>query len=401
MYFPRDLEKKIRKNLDNDYILLILGARQTGKTTLLKQIFQAQETKTNSFFINLENPEYKALLNKHPQNLYKIIGVSPTAKGAKYRVFIDEIQYLDNPSNFLKFIYDEYGQTTKLIVTGSSAFYLDRKFKDSLMGRKKIFHLYTLNFGEFLRFKEEKKLSQVFKKSKKMPGIYKNKFEQMWMEYVIYGGYPRIVLSSEIQEKRDLLEEITFDYIKKDIFEANIQDEEKYFHLLKILASQCGQLVNVNELANTLNLSQPTIENYLYVMQKSFHIALIKPFYSNLRKELSKMRKVYFYDLGIRNQFLGDFDSIELRKDKGAFLENIFFRETLFREKLEHIKYWRTLNKNEVDFVVDEKQAYEIKFRESEIRQSKYKAFRKAFPEIKLEFVTSEDFFEHIYRGDK
>ncbi len=216
-----------------------------------------------------------------------------------------------------------------------------------------------------------------------------------------YGGYPEVVLTPEPQEKLDLLEAMSFDYIRKDIFEAKIQDEEKYFHLLKILAHQCGQMVNVNELANTLNLSQPTVENYLYTLQKSFHIALIKPYYKNIRKELSKMKKIYFYDLGLRNSLIGNFTPLDLREEKGAAFENIFFRETLYKHNLEHIKYWRTIHKNEVDFILREKKAYEIKYNPSAIQLSKYKTFQKMHPNIDLNFVTHEDLMDFIHRPSK
>jgi len=396
MYVERNIESDILKNIKNDYILLILGARQTGKTTILKRIFKDLEDQYICSFINLENIEYKRLLNEHPKNLNKIIQQNSTRK--KHIVFIDEIQYLKDPSNFLKFHYDENKESIKLIVAGSSAFYINKKFKDSLTGRKKIFYLRTLNFIEFLRFKNENKILNIVLSDKSIPFLFKDKLEQLFMEYIIFGAYPRVVLENDYKEKKDILENMSFDYIKKDIFDANIQNEEKYFDLFKILAHQCGQLVNLNELANCLNLSQPTIEKYLYVMQKSFHIALIKPFYKNIRKELTKMKKVYFYDLGLRNQLVSNFDNIEIREDKGMLLENIFFREVLFKEKLDNIKYWRTINKNEVDFIINEKEAFEIKFSEKNIKKTKYKIFQKNFPNIVLKFITFEKISNFMFR---
>lgn len=396
MYYSRDIEQKIMQNIDNDYILLLLGARQSGKTTVIRKFYELLNDKNQCFLINLENPEYKALLNQHPDNLYKIIELNSGKE--KIFVFIDEIQYLDDPTNFLKFIYDEYKDKIKLIVTGSSTFYIDNKFKDSLTGRKKIFNLYTLNFGEFLRFKGEKQIYKIFSEKKKVPLIYKQKFDSYFSEYITYGGYPRVVLEENFDEKKNILESMSYDYIKKDIYESKISDEEKYFSLMKILAHQCGGLVNANELSSVLGLSQPTIENYLYVMQKSFHIALINPFYKNIRKEISKMKKVYFYDLGLRNQFLGSFQNIEFRSDKGEYLENVFFKEFLFKEKINNIKYWRTINQNEVDFVINEEKAFEIKFSISLIKQSKYKLFKEKFPDIDLEFVTYNSLKEkYIY----
>jgi hypothetical protein len=396
MYYSRDIEQEIKQNIDNDYILLLLGARQVGKTTVIRKFYELLNDKNQCFFINLENPEYKALLNQHPENLFKIIGTSVAKE--KIFIFIDEIQYLDNPTNFLKFIYDEYKTKVKLIVTGSSAFYIDNKFKDSLSGRKKIFNLYTLNFGEFLRFKGEKQIYKILSEKKKVSLIYKQKFDSYFSEYITYGGYPRVVLEENFDEKKNILESMSYDYIKKDIYESKISDEEKYFSLMKILAHQCGGLVNANELSSILGLSQPTIENYLYVMQKSFHVALINPFYKNIRKEISKMKKVYFYDLGLRNQLIGNFQNIEFRSDKGEYLENIFFKEFLFKEKINNIKYWRTINQNEVDFIINEKKAFEIKFSEKLIKQSKYKLFKEKFPDIDLEFVTFNSLKEkYIY----
>jgi len=396
MYYLRDIERKIKQNIDNDYILLLLGARQVGKTTVIRKFYELLNDKNQCFFINLENPEYKALLNQHPENLFKIIGASVAKE--KIFIFIDEIQYLDNPTNFLKFIYDEYKTKVKLIVTGSSAFYIDNKFKDSLSGRKKIFNLYTLNFGEFLEFKGEKQIYKILSGKKDLPLIYKQKFDLLFSEYITYGGYPRVVLEESFDEKKNILEAMSYDYIKKDIYESKISDEEKYFSLMKILAHQCGGLVNANELSSILGLSQPTIENYLYVMQKSFHIALVNPFYKNIRKEISKMKKVYFYDLGLRNQLIGNFQNIEFRSDKGEYLENIFFKEFLFKEKINSIKYWRTINQNEVDFIINEKHAFEIKFSEKLIKQSKYKLFKEKFPDIDLEFVTFNSLKEkYIY----
>jgi len=160
MNIIRDVTIKALKYLDIEDILIFVGSRQAGKTTILKQIqTELKTTDKTSFFLNLEDPEYLDLLNKHPRNLLKIFSFD-FSSNKKTFVFIDEIQYLKNPSNFLKFIFDEYKENIKLIVSGSSAFYIDKRFKDSLAGRKKIFNVYTLSFKEFLRFKKENILSQ-------------------------------------------------------------------------------------------------------------------------------------------------------------------------------------------------------------------------------------------------
>ena len=158
------------------------------------------------------------------------------------------------------------------------------------------------------------------------------------------------------------------------------------------MASQTWELLNMNEIANSFDLSLPTVEKYIYIMRKSFHIALVRPFYRNIKKELTKMPKVYFYDLGFRNSLLKNFDNINLRIDKWAFLENIYFREFLFKYWLEEIKFWRTQNKNEVDFVIEEdKKAYEVKFNKKQFNERKYKLFKKTYPEYDLECIDFED----------
>jgi len=202
----------------------------------------------------------------------------------------------------------------------------------------------------------------LHQKNKKLSAYYKNKLKKLWDDYLIYGAYPKIALENNISVKKILLEEIGSSYIKKDITEANIINADKYFFLLKILAAQTGNLVNTQELSNTLNMARKTVEEYLYVIKKSYQAALIKPFYKNFRKELTKMPKIYFYDLGLRNFFLNDYNQIDKRFDKGAYLENIVFVELLKQVKnVDKIKSWRTQDKKEIDFIVENK-AIEVKF---------------------------------------
>lgn len=385
MSIIRDATIQAKKYLENNDILLFVGARQAGKTTILKQIqsFLENDNKT-VHFLNLEDPDYLGLLNKSPKNLFKIFTID--LRGKTFLI-IDEIQYLDNPTNFLKYFWDEYKGKIKIIVSGSSAFYIDKKFKDSLVGRKKIFNVRTLSFKEFLRFKSEDMLSQ--KDLRKISLSEKEKINTYYREYLIYGGYPRVVLAP-LQEKEDILRDIAYSYIKKDIYEANIKQDETFYRLFKILATQIGNLVNALELSNTLDVSKTAIDNHLYVMQKSFHISLIKPFFKNIRKELTKMPKIYFLDLGLRNFFISNFRPLETREDKGVILENAVFRELTEKYPVEEIKFWRTIQKNEIDFVVNEKKAFEVKINPKQFKESSYKIFLKNYPEINLSFVSSE-----------
>lgn len=379
MSIIRDITIKSRKYIQTDDILLFIGARQVGKTTILRQIqkeLKEQDKPCN--FINLEDPDYLELLNKSPKNLFKIFTLDLSKRNY---IFIDEIQYLKKPSHFLKYFYDEYKGKIKILASGSSAFYIDRKFKESLAGRKKIFNVWTLSFREFLRFKGEIALSE--KDFEKISLIEKEKIIFHYSEYIIYGGYPRVVLSS-LEEKKDVLREIVYSYVKKDIYESNIKQEEIFYKLMKIFASQTGSLVNALELSRVLGVSKTAIDNYLYVMQKSFHIHLLKPFYKNVRKELTKMPKVYFYDLGLRNFLTDNFKTFNARMDKGALLENAVFRQLLEKYERDEIRFWRTIAKNEVDFVVNSNHAYEVKADIRKFRKKDYELFSKSYPDIKL-----------------
>lgn len=383
MSIIRDLTQKLQNYLLGDEILLIIGARQVGKTTLLHQIVDILNNKREtSYFLNLEDPDYLSLLNESPKNLFKLFSFNLNKKTF---LLIDEVQYLNNPSNFLKYIFDEYKGKIKIIASGSSAFYLDKKFKDSLAGRKRIFYLYTLSFKEFLRFKKENELSQ--RNFTNLSFSEREKIIFYYQEYLSYGGYPRVVLA-EPEEKIDILRDLAYSYIKKDIYEANIRQDEIFYKLFKILASQVGNLVNASEISATLGVSKTAIDNYLYVMQKSFHICLVKPFFKNVRKELSRMPKVYFFDLGLRNFFKGDFNLYSTREDRGQLLENALFRQLLEKYECSQIKFWRTIQKKEIDFIVDEKKAYEVKSKVVHVKKKDYQFFSENYPEMKLEFVS-------------
>jgi len=389
----RKIFYQIQDELENNLILLLIWARQVGKTTVLKQLREYISWEQKTYFLNLEDFDIKTILNIHPNKIFEIIWSNSTEKQI---VFIDEIQYLDNPTNFLKYLYDEYKDTLKLVVSWSSSFYIDQKFKDSLIGRKKVFNMYTLDFEEFLDFKEENEIKTILFKDQNIPLLYRDKIAQLFWEYISYWWYPEIVLIKDHDKKIQRLNDFTFDYIKKDIYDANISDSDKFFSILKILANQTWELVNMNEIANTCNLSLPTVEKYIYIMQKSFHVALIRPYHTNVRKELSKMPKIYFYDLWFRNSLLRNFEPILLRWDKWASLENIVFREVLFGFWKENIKFWRTQAQNEVDFIINESKAIEVKFNKNNIKESKYKLFQNQYPNIPLEYVVYDTCIQKI-----
>lgn len=388
MDVKRDVYSVLKSNLNNPEILLLTGPRQVGKTTILHQLEKYLSVKRQQvFFLNLEDTEYLRLLNQSPKKIFELLPVNLERKSF---ILIDEVQYLANPSNFLKYLFDEYKNKIKLIVSGSSAFYLDKKFKDSLAGRKKLFTIFSLNFREFLRFKSAGELAK--KSWGKLTLTETEKLDRLYGEYLIWGGYPKVVLAAQTDEKEEILKELVYSYVKKDIFDANIRQDEDFYRLLKILAGQVGNLVNANELAGTLNLSKTAVDNYLYVLQKSFHIRLVRPFYRNLRKELTRMPKVYFTDLGLRNFLVNDLRPLMARGDKGQLLENGIFRQLVDCYGWESVRFWRTAAKKEVDFILEREQlAYEVKTNPAGLRKTKYKEFIQHYPEFKLKFISREN----------
>ncbi len=381
-FIERPIVNRILSEVGTQDIFLLVGPRQAGKTTILKQIQKhLDQNGEQTFFLNLEDPDYLRLLNETPKNLFKIVPVDLHKQRAV--VFLDEVQYLHDPSRFLKFFYDEYKERIKLIASGSSAFYIDEKFRDSLAGRKKIFTIHTLSFEEFLLFKNAGALAT------RLSVLTLSEREDIvayYSEYMLYGGYPRVVLAP-IAEKKDLLQDIAYSYVKKDVFDSGIRKDDSFYFLIRLLASQVGNLVNINEFARTIGVSTSAIRHYLYVAQKSFHIALVRPYYRNVRKELTKMPKVYFFDLGLRNFFVQNFEPLALRADKGALLESAVFREMIEDFPLDEIKFWRTTAGKEVDFVIDHHGAYEVKYNTTHIRLKAYDDFLEAYPSLPLSFI--------------
>ena len=402
--FYRELYKKLEKHLNHKNYTIITGARQVGKTSLLKQLFQHLKTIDEEVvLLNLEDKSLLNSLNKDVKSVFNHVQFIPQKiidGKAKKRIFllIDEIQYLDDPTNFLKFLYDEYEYNVKVVATGSSAFYLDTKFNDSLAGRKRIFRLYPLSFNEFLIFKRQDKINNEIFYGVQEPSYvsqYGNTTYKLFLEYLTYGGYPAIVLEEDREEKKWLLEELKNSYLRKDITDAGVEKEAKFMLLVQLLADQIGNLVNRNELGNTLGLDNKTVDKYLFILEKSFHIDLVKPFFKNLRKELTKMPKVYFNDIGLRNAILGNFDNALNRLDKGALFENFVYNQLRIKHDRFKLKYWRTASGNEVDLVIEERfnqgYALEVKWDCKQFKASKYKKFVATYPNFPLKCIDSND----------
>jgi predicted AAA+ superfamily ATPase len=400
----RYLYKNVERHLAHKNYTIITGARQVGKTSLLRQLYRFLKNEDKEVvFLNLENKELLSSLNADVRKVFNYISATPQKiidGQVKKRIYllIDEVQYLDDPTNFLKFLYDEYEYNVKVVATGSSAFYIDKKFRDSLAGRKRIFQLYPLSFNEFLVFKRQEKINKEITYMVSEPSYvseYKRSTYSLLMEYLTYGGYPAVILEDDVEEKKWLLEELKNSYLRRDIIESGVDKEQKFIMLVRLLADQIGSQVNKNELGNTLGLDNKTVERYIYILEKCFHIDLVRPFFKNLRKELTKMPKVFFNDIGLRNAFLGKFDNPRERMDKGELLENFIFNQLRIKHERDKIKYWRTADRNEVDFVIEERfdfgYALEVKWDCKQYKPNKYKKFMSAYPNFPLTCIDTDN----------
>ncbi len=397
----------IHQHVSDKRYTIITGARQVGKTSLLRLLYQQLKSEDKQvFFFTFENHEILDSINQNPEHIFKQIPIipQPLLKGKSEKVIyilIDEVQYAADPTHFLKYLYDIYEENVKIVATGSSAFYIDRKFKDSLAGRKRVFNLYPLSFTEYLSFNKLAELNQELEVMKARPAYQSPNralIQHQFMKYLQYGGYPEVVLAKGEDEKQILLNELKNAYIQRDIQGSGVGKGNKFYVLLQLLADQVGGVVNRNELANTIQIDFTTVDHYLYVLEKCHHIHLLKPYFRNLRKELTKMPKIFFNDLGLRNALLNRFGAVENRPDKGALLENYYFLAFRQQYALNQIMFWRTADKQEVDFVIEESfnqgKAYEIKWNPGSFKPDKYKKFMATYPDFELTCLGVDDFFK-------
>ncbi|MEK0421073.1 MAG: hypothetical protein RLZZ161_924 [Bacteroidota bacterium] len=366
---------------------ILTGARQVGKTTLLKDVMMHLEEKQESvFYLTLEDAGILKSISEDPENLFRYT-LAPQKDQKRVYVLIDEIQYLPDPTHFLKLLFDKYAPVLKIVATGSSAFYIDQKFKDSLAGRKRLFHIYPLCFEEFLLFKGENKLRKELQHVRTQThyiSAEQKRLNILLEEYITYGGYPAVVLQNDPEEKKAMLQELLFSFVRKDMLESGVEEEDKFYQLMRLLAAQCGNLINRSEISNTLRINERTLERYLNILRKCFHIQLVRPWHENLRKEITKMPKVYFNDTGLCNALLRNFLPPEQRQDKGMLLEHFVFHA--LREKYDpdfDIHFWRTTAQHEVDFLIETGQnqgfALEVKWQEKEFKRSKYRQYEEKY----------------------
>lgn len=328
---------------------MLTGMRRTGKTTLAKQLMEKSAIRQKLFF-DLENLDYRKLFNMEN---YDSIVLALEQQGVdfseKVLIGLDEIQLSPNIPSVIKYLYDHYD--IKFIVTGSSSYYIKNKFQESMAGRKKIFEIYPLDFGEFLTFNAIK-----YKPLKSIGDLQNsiseyNRLKSYYETYIEYGGFPQVVLTKRIEDKKDLLQDIIGSYINIDILQlSDIRKTEEIEKLVRLLAARIGTKLDISKLAGAVSLSRPTVENYVYLLENSYLISTIPVYSMNPDREIVKARKVYFNDTGIAAA-MTDISS-------GAKFENAIFNQL---KHFGEISYYQMKNGNEIDFILDKKTAWEVK----------------------------------------
>lgn len=369
----RAIYKLIKEDLFKGKAIILVGPRQVGKTTLLRGLEQEYP---NSLFLDCDEPDIRRILeDTSSTRLKQFIGRSGL-------VIIDEAQRVRNIGLTLKLITDQLKEV-QLIASGSSSLELANQINEPLTGRKLEYFLYPLSLEELIDhhgFLEENRLLTT---------------------RLVYGLYPDIVMQQENVKR--LLIELTSGYLYKDVFNyQDIRKPELLPNLLEALARQLGSEVSYNELAQLLSTDQVTIQRYIDLLEKSFVIFRLRSFSRNLRNELKKSRKIYFYDNGIRNALLNNFQDFDTRLDRGALWENFLVAERLKNLSYHQVHmnryFWRTRQRQEIDYIEDENgqlSAYEFKWNPK--KKAKISStFTRNYPVVRTMAVNQENYMEFL-----
>jgi len=371
----RDLEKIVLKKIQPGKVIVIAGARRVGKTFLVQHIL----SKIKEEYLYLTGED----INTHQQLLHRSVENYKQLIGTKKFLVIDEAQKIPEIGLILKLMIDEI-ENLSILVTGSSAFDLFNKTGEPLTGRKYSYNLYPFSENEYAQF--ESKTQRIDK--------LKNR--------LIYGNYPELTHIKDIEDKREYLSEIINSYLLKDIllFE-NIKNSSKIFNLLRLIAFQIGQEVSYQELGKQLSMSKNTVESYLDLLSKVFIVHKVEGYSRNLRKEITKSSRWYFYDNGIRNTIIANFNSLDLRDDVGLLWENYMISERIkFQQNNRMISnnyFWRTYDQQEIDWVEEREGqlfGYEMKWRKNKVKTPT--AWEKAYPAAKFMVITPENYSEWL-----
>ena len=366
----RILRTKLSYWMFKKKVLIITGARQVGKTTLLEMLFSKDE----ALWLNGDDQALRIRLEQiNSEGIRDLIGNHKI-------VIIDEVQRLLNPGLLLKMMIDNFKEV-QFIATGSSALEISDKIFEPLTGRHILFHLYPFSQEELYPQKSNYEL------------------EQTLPFHLRFGSYPDVC--NNPSDAETLLKNLSSQYLYKDVLIwKDIRKPELLDKLLKLLAFQVCSEVSINELANALKVKSETVENYIDLLEKSFVVFRLKAYSTNERKEVTKMNKIYFWDNGIRNAIIEDFRPLELRNDIGALWENLLISERMKSKAWKEIGaksyFWRNLQQREVDYLEEqygELTDYEIKWN-SDKKHKITLAFTNAYPNAKTEIITPLNFKE-------
>jgi len=387
MYINRIAENKVKKLLKNSKVVILLGARQVGKTTLIEQVLKQHKSVILNLDVEVDKARLLGISHLSPENAMKNLE-NPEL------LVIDEAQRLPETARIVKGWFDSKVKT-KIILLGSSSLNLLDQSAESLTGRNVKLFLPPLLFSEIINNQSwySKELTTKILKEN-----FNNQLETLIQEQIIHGSYPESVITSQ---KPQYLLNLVSDYLLKDVFQSTlIRSPEIVKKLLMLLAHQIGSEVSSTELANNLQVSRITIEKYIDLLEKSFVIFRFTAFSSNLRKEIVKSTKIFFWDTGVRNAILNDFNFSGFRNDIGLLWENWviaeFAKKNLLEGQLKNLYFWRTRSGSEIDLVIkgnDIFKAYEIKW--SKTKPSNGKAFTNRY-KIPIEIITKENVVDFI-----
>lgn len=369
----RSIQNDIEKALFKGKIVVLYGARQVGKTTLVKKINEKYEKV--SLYLNCDEPDIReSLTNKTSTELRSLIGSSQL-------VVIDEAQRVKNIGLTLKLMVDNFPET-QIIATGSSSFELSGKISEPLTGRKVEFFLYPFSVSE---------LSQLYTPLE---------LNRLLEERLIFGMYPGVIFAGADKEKR--VRELATSYSYKDVLAyQDIRNPELLEKLLQALALQVGSEVSYTELAQIVGANKATVESYIRILEQAYIVFRVGPFSRNIRNELKKKRKIYFYDLGLRNALINNLNPISLRQDIGALWENFMVSERMKRNNnlgiSANVYFWRVTNGKEIDYLEDLGgilSGYEFKWQKQSF--SKPKEFLAAYPKSTIALITRENYLDFL-----
>jgi uncharacterized protein len=348
MIIKRTIQGAIKKNLFKGKVVIIYGARQVGKTTLVKEILK--DYSKNSEYYNCDEIDIRQALTDKTSTELK------TFFAGKKLVILDEAQRVKNIGLTLKIIVDNFPEI-QIIATGSSSFDLSNEISEPLTGRKFEFYLYPFSLQELKSVYSGLELKRIIERR------------------IIYGMYPDVVLNESDAEIN--LKTLVSSYIYKDILQyQNIKSPEILEKLLQALALQVGNEVSYNELAGLVGVDKNTVSNYIQILEKAFIIFRLSPFSRNLRNELKKLRKIYFCDTGIRNALINNLNPMDLRQDAGCLWENFVINERIKRNTnnglSKNIYFWRNRQGQEIDYIEEESgklKVFEIKWKENKFKK--------------------------------